>query len=165
MRRRFRLFPFLRWCLTAGTLLIAGASGLSLVYNFGLIRTVPYPTGDYAPIHTTMVMTDGGFIYLEAQGATHARPDSPYVVIGNHWQWRRGSDGRAWTFWRATIHPGWVELPAWLLVGPPALLMAGAWWPAIVRRLRRKPFHCACGYDRRGLASAALCPECGAAAG
>jgi hypothetical protein len=70
---------------------------------------------------------------------------------------------------------GWgpVRVVAWRPVFP-GLLYGSLFWavmvsplifaPAAVKaRLRRRRGQCAvCGYDRRGLAPAALCPECGA---
>ncbi len=45
-----------------------------------------------------------------------------------------------------------------------AILTAVCYAPAIVRRLfHRPPDHCSsCGYDRRGLQTGVVCPECGA---
>lgn len=162
MRLRLRAFSLLRWCVTAGTLLVLAASALSMRYHFGVIRTVPYPGGYYAPNHTTVLVTHGGFLYIEGQGATDVGRDSPYVVLGVHWQWYRIPPGYPTPRWKTTLELGWMEVPPWLLVGPPVALTLGLWMPVVVRRIRRKGYECACGYDRRGLGAAAPCPECGA---
>ena len=57
------------------------------------------------------------------------------------------------------------QAPHWLLI-----LVAGtplvAWGIGRIRRSRRSPGDCLkCGYDLRGLAAGAVCPECGGAAG
>jgi predicted amidophosphoribosyltransferase len=51
--------------------------------------------------------------------------------------------------------------PGAALVLAVAIAFAVSW--RSIRVLRRGPGACAaCGYDRRGLAEGALCPECGA---
>lgn len=71
-----------------------------------------------------------------------------------------------WTFChfheRGTGYAGWV-VPLWA----PLILLAGtnaiAWHVPVRARLRRRRGDCSsCGYDRRGLAATAACPECGA---
>jgi hypothetical protein len=90
-----------------------------------------------------------------------------YVIIG-------GSPRAAWSNARPAVPialPSWkddgtdytLELPLWI---PSSLLFAFAWG---LHRLghfdpRRLPGHCTgCGYDRKGLAQDANCPECGLA--
>jgi hypothetical protein len=66
--------------------------------------------------------------------------------------------------WRLDFHryPSWmfVKVPLWI---PFTLSAAGAAAMFILPRLRRPgPGQCArCGYDLRGLAADAACPECG----
>ena len=59
---------------------------------------------------------------------------------------------------------GWTErLPLWVPISIIAAITAGAWIGSLVRR-RDQPGHCVkCGYDRAGIASSSVCPECGVA--
>jgi len=104
MRLRVRPFSFLRWCCTAAALVVVAGAGLSMRYNFGVIRTVPHPNGNDAPVHTTIMMFNGGFLYVVGQGMTGLAPDSPYAVLGTHWRWDKlpSDQGRLW--WRARNH-------------------------------------------------------------
>jgi hypothetical protein len=161
MRCHATPFPFVTWCMTALALMVLAATALSAYHTFGVIRAVPYPGGGYAPIHTTIEFTDGGFFYHKAQGMTHSDPNGPYNVIGTHGLWRRTSMEVPSVSWGTEFRRGSAFIPGWLLVAPPGLMALVAWMPAVAHRLRRKPFQCACGYDRRGLAADAPCPECG----
>jgi hypothetical protein len=67
-------------------------------------------------------------------------------------------DDRVQTIARTVYVPLWVPVAA-------GFLFAETCWAvvAIRRRRRRRTDRCiACGYDRRGLAQGAPCPECGA---
>lgn len=59
-------------------------------------------------------------------------------------------------------NPWDVQVPIWSLVLPAALATAVAWRSDAIARRRFRAGACAsCGYDRRGLADDAVCPECG----
>jgi hypothetical protein len=152
----------LRWSSTGAALIVLSASTLSAWYAFGVTKTVPYPNGNYAPIHTTIEMSGGALSYRRAQGHSHASLDSPYNVVGTHGLWYQIPAGSRDLCWAVERGGGWLLLPAWLLVGPPFAMVASLWTPVVARRLRRSsPFVCCCGYDRHGLAADAKCPECG----
>lgn len=58
-----------------------------------------------------------------------------------------------------------IEFPLWVPMLVSCGLAIPCWWPEIVAFRRRRAGHChSCGYDRRGLAPDARCPECGAVA-
>ena len=71
-----------------------------------------------------------------------------------------------------TCEPRTVPLrPMWRGVAVNSLVYGAAWWVVVVvtgatrRWLRQDSGVCrGCGYDLRGLASGAVCPECGAEA-
>jgi hypothetical protein len=64
------------------------------------------------------------------------------------------------------VGAGWVEIgvPYWMPLAPMLAFAVSFWYGEIRRRWRRaKAGLCRrCGYSRRGLASDAKCPECGA---
>jgi hypothetical protein len=100
-----------------------------------------------------------------------------WILVGNNLPPPR-AQRRYWQLFAASErfddpdrhHFGYWEVPLWrptLMVGVPAaalwLLEAFALDGAEIRR--RKRGRCPkCGYDRRGIAAEARCPECGAAA-
>lgn len=65
-----------------------------------------------------------------------------------------------WDIWDGPgLHPLWWGVFA--MVGVTAVL----WWMDRGRNRHADPWLCpSCGYDRRGLDPAAVCPECGASA-
>jgi hypothetical protein len=149
--------------MTLVTLILGTASGLSMFYWFGVIRTVPYPGGRFAPMWSDFVVMDGGLGYSAGQGMRHARPNSPYGLIGTHWRWRRNDNVGVGSLWSRPIlrgNSGEIWMPAWLIVGPPLAAALALWMPVILARRRRRPGECECGYDLRGTPSA-VCPECG----
>jgi hypothetical protein len=83
------------------------------------------------------------------------------VAVGYSWgpsvsSWWPPHGGR----WVAANHgAGWV--PLWPPTAILALLAAWLWRRHFVRRRLLRSGHCACGYDRAGLADDAPCPECG----
>jgi hypothetical protein len=57
-----------------------------------------------------------------------------------------------------------VFVPLWAPLACSGAATGLLWWPDVRRRWRRRSRRCAsCGYDRRGLAADAKCPECGTA--
>jgi hypothetical protein len=147
-----------RWCATLATIALGTSSGLSLFYMFGVIRTVPYPGGQYAPNYTVLTAMNGGLLYYKGQGMTDVGADSPYNVIGTHWQWTR-SRTYVQELWSRPTLAGDIWIPAWLIVGPPFAAALTLWVP-VIRARRRRAGQCECGYDLRGLPSS-ICPECG----
>jgi hypothetical protein len=63
-----------------------------------------------------------------------------------------------------------VQVSTPILAAPLVAAALWAWWPLIVRPLRRaserakRGLCAACGYDRRGISTITNCPECGSAA-
>jgi hypothetical protein len=69
-------------------------------------------------------------------------------------------------YWRPLISfhspSWWVIIPLWLPLAPTLLATAAAWrLDALARRRARAGVCPKCDYDRAGLASSAVCPECG----
>jgi hypothetical protein len=55
-----------------------------------------------------------------------------------------------------------VRVPAWILLVLTATPAVVLWWPQVRAVRRRLAGRCPkCGYDRRGIAADAKCPECG----
>jgi hypothetical protein len=149
----------LLWCATGAALLAIGASTLSLFYTFGVVRTVAGPTASDRPVHTMIAMQWGGL----AWNTSATRITGKDAAIGTHWRCYPLQRRELWNF--ISVSPGDGFLPAWLLVSPPLALTLAMWASYFLRRLRGRPHQCACGYDRRGLAADAKCPECGAVPG
>jgi len=81
-------------------------------------------------------------------------------------QWAKGGPhfSLVWWFKWQTLGSGWdLVVPLWAPVLLAVLVTAAAWRrDAFAKRIERAG-HCSkCGYDRRGLPTDSLCPECGA---
>lgn len=58
-----------------------------------------------------------------------------------------------------------LQIPMWPLVLLTLATTSTAWWLDVLAQRREREGKCPkCGYDRAGLASGAVCPECGRAA-
>lgn len=73
-----------------------------------------------------------------------------------------------WKFRRiftARTTPDWIDakdIPIWMILAPLLMGTTGLWWGRLKRLGRHRAGQCSfCGYDRRGLAGDAKCPECG----
>jgi hypothetical protein len=56
----------------------------------------------------------------------------------------------------------WVLLPLWILVVPAAAITGTAWrLDTLARRRAKRNFCPKCEYDRTGLTTGVICPECG----
>jgi hypothetical protein len=74
-----------------------------------------------------------------------------------------GDIGQHFRFlWRTGRGLWYLGIPTWALFVVTLIPATLVWWPDVRSASRRHRGHCpACGYDRRGLAADAKCPECG----
>jgi hypothetical protein len=78
---------------------------------------------------------------------------------------RLEADGRWWWQWIPGPPGGILLIPLWIPLTGALFATAAAWrLDALARRRARAGLCSKCHYDRAGLASSAVCPECGAAA-
>jgi len=105
----------------------------------------------------------GGSVTIDNSLFLPAEPTAP-----RHWQHARGQNPMQW-FPGWHINPGgraWaVYLPLWPAAAAAMLASAAAWRLDTLARRGARAGNCPnCNYNRTGLISGAVCPECGAAA-
>ena len=67
-----------------------------------------------------------------------------------------------WPIARGTLQSGLYYVPLWIPFLPFAVATGLFWLPDYIAAKRVRAGRCpSCGYDRRGLAPDAACPECG----
>lgn len=138
-RRRGR--AWVRWTLLGATVVVLAADGLSLVRTVG--------TGAW---HTSIGIGGGSLLIFY-------QSDSP----AQGWAWEPSMPLLPWLPRLVGTDPGSLFwLPLWIpavVFGLASVVTWWKWWRW------RPPGTCRnCGYDRAGLATGALCPECGAGA-
>lgn len=159
--RRERLRRWAKWGCTLAAVLVVGLAG------FSLFRSASYASKNGK---TVWIIVIGGGLLVFQEG------DSAFVPSGRQgwlvrrafeWSWGMngtlavGSGGIIWERrGRSSLTAGVTLLYPFLLTAVPAGLL---WYTD----RRRFGVHACqkCGYDRRGLAADAKCPECGAVAG
>jgi len=178
-KRAGQLFRLTRWLVTAAAVLAISLSALSYwalavslsgsgVYIYDARFIVHFPlewaSNEYSADQPFPIDTDSLFgvvtYWLPEDGSVHATWHAEY-----HGSWFLWNE--AW--WRYWLHPldtgtdgeftetGARALPISAIVYATVLPCVLMWRPW----KRRRPGHCACGYDLEGLSAAAVCPECG----
>ena len=144
-----------KWVCTVGSALIVVAWPVSPWWYFGWER--------YTPLRNDWVCVGGGALRVAWQPLS-----APLTIPISHTGFRHGlliREARGLWGWKpewgkpgATVY---ASVPLWMPFAA-MVLPAGALWRRDIREARRARGGCAsCGYDRRGLAADAKCPECG----
>jgi len=168
MRRR----GFRKWAKWACTMMCGDAIGLALLTRFFRLRAFGFCRDDTA---MWCVYANNGLVYggvLNGFGPGDFPTVSRFSVErSSGWMWGVSAENGVWAeppYWHAGVSGGRNRIgwEAGTSVLYPVILSAacaGVLWYA---DLRPGPAHqCRrCGYDRRGLAADAPCPECAAAA-
>lgn len=162
MRRR-RLRNLAKWGCTVAAVLMVGLG------VFSLFRTVVFlQRTSTSPEPEWSVAVIGGRFWLQRFGVARTNEFPPGISVDEPLEWSWGfKDGwRGGFLWNRVRDNHGVPLPIWtagvtllypfLLAAIPAGLM---WFTD--RRVFGAHACQKCGYDRRGLAAGAKCPECG----
>ena len=142
----------LKWTLAGASLLVAA---LCLLTGW-LIGQWVYPASG----PTLSVAMAGETVVVNA----FTTPIAPGTAPSQIW-W--GTGPVQWNYWfqfRRTPSVTQLVIPMWPLAAATGIGALLLWWSERPERRRRLGQCAACGYDRRGLAVAAPCPECGAVA-
>ena len=135
-----------KWACTALSVLFAAECVLSFFYNITYRRM--------SPTRSVLAWIMHGTLFVDLLSPDPGKPSSRLMIqpalslTGQRIEWlpRRDADGTGY------ILPLWVPF---LLTAAPAALF----WRLDRRLVRGACEHC--GYDRRGLATDTVCPECG----
>jgi hypothetical protein len=157
-----------KWALLSSCVLIAGLYWCSIWAQFG----VPTPPGEYlglGPRSALRLAVGRGGLTI----ATAHVPNPPTYPRPALWGWMMSEGHAEWLprydHTAAAVGGGWdvrlVHIPWWIPLIAAAALAVRA-WRADARAQRILSLgHCGvCGYDRKGIADATACPECGASA-
>jgi hypothetical protein len=155
MRWRRALGGTLKWGCTAGTVLLAVLWVGSRWWEVGWSRSA----GGKA---TSISFNTGGAFFWHWAGLYVQQKDEPAHFFAH----RLREDARSGGSWKPGVERMSIQLtvyvPLWIPFAVAAVSAGALWCPAAFRRHPRAQQSCpACGYDRRGLAADAKCPECG----
>lgn len=141
-----------KWgCLSVGAVLVIAA----IVGNWWVMGLAVSRQAAGSPTMTFVSLTNQSIAASQVQW-----PPAPYFKLRAYWREPVGSM-RLWPIVKWSRQSPELSIPTWW----PAVALLGC--GGVFWRLdrRRAAYQChKCGYDRRGLADEAICPECGAAA-
>lgn len=146
----------MKWVCTG----IAMLMGASWSTSFG----IELRAGSVSPRRTVYLTLSGGTLWFQNMQWTGSPPLTPRPLLVK-------MRTREWDDYpRVRWLPSWVMvsgyqeygLPVWMLLAPTTVGAVALWRADHLRRSRCAKTCASCGYDRRGLAVGAACPECGA---
>jgi hypothetical protein len=108
-------------------------------------------------------MPHGGVFIIEAGRCVMRTPTGVGTRIMRPVLWRNSASMEWWFRWALTGNSRCASIPFWAPLTLSAAITAFAWRKEAIARRRARQHACpSCGYDRRGLSSDTVCPECSA---